>query len=150
LSEPKKKTNPSNVRDILLNIAIILLCVMVIYLSYSFVMRNFVNPPVQTKSNERVIQIDVLNGCGIPGVAIKFTDFLRVRGFDVLEMGNYKSFDVQETLVIDRTGKKDNAHKVAYALGIDEKNIIQQVSPDSYLDCTVVIGKDFNNLKPMK
>lgn len=146
----KKKTNPTNIRDILLNAAIVLLVLMVIYLSYSFIVRSFVNPPVETKSDERVIQIDVLNGCGIPGVAIKFTDYLRDRGFDVLEMGNYKSFDVEETLVIDRTGKTDNAHKVAYALGVNDKNIIQQISPDSYLDCTVVIGKDFNNLKPMK
>ena len=123
---------------------------MVIYLAYSFIARNFINPPIQTKTDNKVIQIDVLNGCGIPGVAIKFTDYLRARGFDVLEMGNYKSFDVEETLVIDRTGKSDNAHKVAYALGVDDKNIIQQISPDAYLDCTVVIGKDFNNLKPMK
>ncbi len=150
MNDLKKKTNPSNTRDILLNAAIVLLVLMVIYLSYSFIVRSFVNPPVETKSDERVIQIDVLNGCGIPGVAIKFTDYLRDRGFDVLEMGNYKSFDVEETLVIDRTGKTDNAHKVAYALGVNDKNIIQQISPDSYLDCTVVIGKDFNNLKPMK
>ena len=150
MTEPKKKTNPANVRDILLNVAIVLLCVIVIYLSYSFIVRNFINPPIETKTNNKIIQIDVLNGCGIPGVAIKFTDYLRVRGFDVLEMGNYKSFDVEQTLVIDRAGKNDNARKVAYALGVEDKNIIQQISPDAYLDCTVVIGKDFNNLKPMK
>ncbi len=133
-----------------MNVTIAILLAMVIYLSYSFISRNFINPPVDNKSNDQIIQIDVLNGCGVSGVAVKFTDYLRVRGFDVLEMGNYKSFDVEETLVIDRTGKFENARKVAYALGVDDKNILQQISPDSYLDCSVVVGKDFNNLKPMK
>jgi hypothetical protein len=39
---------------------------------------------------------------------------------------------------------------VAYALGISEKNVIQQISPDYYLDVSVVIGKDYNDLKPYK
>lgn len=134
----------------MLNISIFLLLIIVVYLSYSFIYRHFVNPPIEINKETKVIQIDVLNGCGIPGIAIKFTDYLRARGFDVLEMGNYKSFDVEETIVIDRSGRLENARKVAYALGVNNKNIIQQVSKDSYLDCSVVIGKDYYSLKPMK
>jgi hypothetical protein len=65
-------------------------------------------------------------------------------------MGNYKSFDVQETLIVDRAGNIENAYKVAQALGVDKKNVIKQISPDSYLDCSVVIGKDYTSLKPVK
>lgn len=150
MSDLKKQKDPSSIRDILLNISIFLLLIIVVYLSYSFIYRHFVNPPIEINKETKVIQIDVLNGCGIPGIAIKFTDYLRARGFDVLEMGNYKSFDVEETIVIDRSGRLENARKVAYALGVNNKNIIQQVSKDSYLDCSVVIGKDYYSLKPMK
>jgi len=150
LIDLKSQKRPTNIKDVLLNVSIILLSLMVIYLLYSFINRAFINPPIETTTDNRVIQVDVLNGCGVPGVAIKFTDYLRSRGFDVLEMGNYKSFEVEETLVVDRSGKIEDAKKVASALGVDSKNIIQQVSKDSYLDCSVIIGKDYNNLKPMK
>jgi hypothetical protein len=150
LGESEKNNNPFSIKDIALDVIIVVLIILVIYLSYSFIIRTFVNPPVDYKSNEKIIQIDVLNGCGTSGIAVKFTEFLRVRGFDVLEMGNYKSFDVQETLVIDRTGDIENAYKVAQALGINKKNVIKQISPDSYLDCSVVIGKDYTSLKPMR
>ena len=39
-----------------------------------------------------------------------------------------------------------NAQQIAYALGIDKKNIIREESPDYYLDVTVVIGHDFEQL----
>ena len=63
-------------------------------------------------------------------------------------MHNYKTSDVNESLVIDRVGNSANAEKVAYALGIKKKNIVQQLNHDYYVDVSVVIGKDFNTLKP--
>jgi hypothetical protein len=150
LGESKKNSKPFSIKDTALNLIIAVLFILVIYLCYSFFVRTFINPPVDYKSNDKIIQLDVLNGCGTSGVAVKFTEFLRARGFDVLEMGNYKSFDVQETLIVDRVGNIDNAYKVAHALGVDEKNVIQQISHDSYLDCSVVIGKDYTSLKPMR
>jgi hypothetical protein len=113
-------------------------------------MHNFLRPPTESTNKDKVIQVDVLNGCGVSGIAIKFTEYLRARGFDVLEMGNYKSFEVEVSIVIDRVGNQMNAKKVAYALGISEKNIVQQISNDSYLDCSIVIGKDYKTLKPMQ
>lgn len=148
--ESKKNSKPFSIKDATLNVIIVVLFALVIYLFYSFIVRTFINPPVDYKSNEKIIQIDVLNGCGTAGIAVKFTEFLRARGFDILEMGNYKSFDVQETLVVDRTGNIENAYKIAQALGVDRKNVIQQISPDSYLDCSVVIGKDYLSLRPMR
>lgn len=96
----------------------------------------------------QVIQIDLLNGCGVNGAASKFTGYLRARGYDVVEMKNYKTSDVRESLVIDRTGNVETAQKVAYALGVKEKNIIQQINQNYFVDVSVVVGKDFNALKP--
>ena len=55
---------------------------------------------------------------------------------------------MDKSLVIDRTGNKANAEKVAAALGISRQNIIQQLNENYLLDCSVVIGKDYLELKP--
>lgn len=94
-----------------------------------------------------VIQIEVLNGCGVPGLATQFTSKLRENGFDVVESGNFETFDIRKTLVIDRSGNLDNALKVARALGVHDDQVIQEISPHYYLDASVVIGSDYENLK---
>ena len=101
----------------------------------------------QSRLIGKVIQIEVLNGCGVPGLAINFTDALRKNGFDVVESGNFETFDISETMIIDRDGNLENARRVAEVLGVDQKNIIQEISPDYFLDATVVIGSDYKKLK---
>ncbi|MBI2428785.1 MAG: LytR C-terminal domain-containing protein [Ignavibacteriales bacterium] len=96
------------------------------------------------------IQINVLNGCGTSGVGTTMTKFCRQAGYDVVEMGNYKSFDVEESMVIDRSGKLNDAKYLASTLGIKPKNVIQQFSNDHMVSASVVIGKDFKNLVPWK
>lgn len=141
-----------NSRVYVLNLVIGLLVVVVGYLAYSLLSRNVLQPPVDSAKSGaalgEIIQIDVLNGSGLQGAANNCTSYLRARGFDVVEMRNYKTSDVHESLVIDRVGNKKNAEKVAYALGIKKKNIVQQLSHDYYVDVSVVIGKDFSSLKP--
>jgi hypothetical protein len=138
----------------LLNIGILLLVVTALLLTYSLIMRTTVRPPVDPKKAdtevEEIIQIDVLNGCGVAGVATTFTNYLRLRGYDVVEIGNYRTFDVPESIIIDRVGNLENAKKVAYALGIQENNVIQQINPDYFLDATLIIGNDYENLRPMR
>lgn len=94
-----------------------------------------------------IIQLEVLNGCGVPGLANEFTSVLRKNGFDVVETGNFKNFDMENTIVIARTFDTENARRVAEALGIAEKNVFIEASEDYYLDATVVIGSDYESLK---
>jgi hypothetical protein len=128
------------------------LVIVVAVLSYSFLVRNIFSPPVDAnKANVppgQVIQIDLLNGCGVPGAAQKFTGYLRARGYDVVEMKNYKTFDVKESLIIDRAGDLKTAQRVAYALGVSKANVLQQINHDYFVDVSVVLGKDFATLKP--
>lgn len=93
-----------------------------------------------------IIQVEVLNGCGVAGLANQFTSALRKNGFDVVETGNFDNFDMQETVIISRTFNTDNAERVAEALGIHSKNILIEASEDFYLDATIVIGSDYNSL----
>jgi hypothetical protein len=98
------------------------------------------------KSPADIVQLEVLNGCGASGVAEKLTEYLRKRDFDVVQIGNYRSFDIPSTMIIDRTGNAANAEKVASYLGLDESSIIQQINDDYFLDVTLVIGKDYSEL----
>ena len=87
-----------------------------------------------------------MNGCGVAGVADVFTNYLRKSNFDVIQMGNYYSFDIEKTLVVDRTGNKKNAQLVAKSLGLSEDVVISQTNKNYFLDVSVIIGKDFNQL----
>lgn len=138
--------------NLFLNTIILFLGIIILFLLYSLItkIQSGDEDISETKQNvaSSIIQLEVLNGCGMPGVAEKFTDFLRKRNFDVVQLGNYRSFDIDKSIVIDRTGNKANAEKVADALGIEKKFIIQQLNIDYFLDVSLVIGKDFNQLTP--
>ncbi len=141
-------------RNSLLNLAIVLLIFFIGLQVYGIFSQS--NPAVVNSSKKKndtafvSIQINVMNGCGISGVGTTMTKFCRHMGYDVVEMGNYKTFDVEHSIVIDRSGKMSEALQLAASLGIDRKNVVQQFSNDQMVSATVVIGKDFKSLKPWK
>lgn len=150
-SRPKHQDLKGNLTgsNLILNSFILLLGILIFFLTFSIFSRlSNSSEPKESAANKTsvVIQVEVLNGCGASGVAEKFTDFLRKEKFDVVQMGNYISFDIDNSLVIDRTGNRANAEKVAAVLGIDNKNVIMQKNDDSFLDVSVVIGKDYKRL----
>lgn len=95
------------------------------------------------------IQLDVLNGTGESKLAQRLTDFLRGRGFDVVEMGNYAG-ELDATMIIDRTGNKEAAIRVAQSLGVPKERVIQKIDKTLYLDVSVYIGKDYRSLDPFR
>ena len=155
----KKSSAPiENVKDstynFFYNIIIFILTVLIVYLAYSAYLKIIHYSPkeefaVNKDVPAEIIQLDVLNGCGVSGVADRFTDYLRAHNFDVVEIDNYISFDVDETFVIDRIGNKANALKVARAIGIENAKVIQQLNDNYFLDVSLVIGKDYYKLKPI-
>lgn len=136
----------------LLNVAVVVLLLVVAYLGYSFVRRVTVAPSLDATRDGappgKVIQVDVINGCGGSKVGTQFTQYLRNRGYDVVEVRNYHRFDVRNSMVIARTANLRNAEKVAIALGVTSPQIIQVINPEYYVDVSVVIGHDFQSLKP--
>lgn len=93
-----------------------------------------------------VIQLEVLNGCGVPGLATNYTSTLRGYGFDVVETGNFDHFNMEKSVVIARSNQTENAMRVARALGIEEEHVLREVSGEFYLDVTLVLGADYNTL----
>lgn len=146
--DSKKNSSFSN---FILNTIIAILGILIIFLTYSVIIHINDISAGKNESGKKntvspVIQVEVLNGCGVSGVAEKFTDLLRKKKFDVVQVGNYISYDMDNTLVIDRVGNMVNAEKVAVALGIDNKNVIMQKNDNYFLDVSLVIGKDYKKL----
>ena len=152
MGDSQKEQTPSSFDSLFLNAAIgflsVLLIVLLIALGTRVIYPRIFNQRVETNSQliSEIIQIEVLNGCGIPGIANSFTGVLRANGFDVVETGNYDHFDLQQTIIISRSGVLDNAKRVASALGVEEIHVIREESPDYFLDVTVVIGHDYEQL----
>ncbi|MDX1660900.1 MAG: LytR C-terminal domain-containing protein [Gemmatimonadota bacterium] len=98
--------------------------------------------PSFAASERARIRVEVKNGSGIPGAAGRTTEYLRERGFDVVDFGNAERFDQERTRVIDRIGNPRKAREVAAAL----RGVPIGSDPDSslYLDVTVVIGEDLD------
>ena len=138
-----------------MNVLIFFLAALIIYMTYSIYVKLWgaeknIDELENAQTPSEIIQVEVLNGCGIGGIADMFTDYLRDQTFDVVNSGNYVSFDINESLVIDRIGNMANARKVAESLNINKKNVIQQLNDDYFLDVTIIIGKDYYKLKPLK
>jgi hypothetical protein len=136
----------------LLNIAIVLLLFFNGMQLYGIFSRNSTSivPSAKTVNDTTHVplQINVLNGCGINGVGTTMTKYSRKFGYDVVEMGNYKSFDVEQSIIIDRSGKMNEALELASLIGIHKKNVVQQFSNDQLVFASIVIGKDYKSLKP--
>ncbi|MFP4368655.1 MAG: LytR C-terminal domain-containing protein [Candidatus Kapaibacterium sp.] len=121
----------------------------------SFMYRNFINPPVDAMLDddtgsftvEQVIQVNVLNACGEPGIAGFTKEYLRSRGYDVVEIGNNDN-KLERSIVIDRVGDHKSARKVAYAMGINDSLIVTKIDSGMYLRSSVILGSDFKGLKP--
>jgi hypothetical protein len=143
----KNKSTP-----LFLNTAIGFLGVLLLILVVSLITR-IVFPRIenqraleQSEFVTNIIQLEVLNGCGVPGMATRYTDKIREFGFDVVETGNFDHFNVENSFILSRSGSIENAYRVAQAIGVDQERVIIEESPDFYLDVTLVIGADYENL----
>ncbi len=101
-----------------------------------------------TQPMEQKTQIDVLNGCGAAGVAMKTTQYLRQHDLDVVYMGNYINFDLKQSMVIDWTGDQKPALRIAEIMGIDKSRVRTQIDKSKQLKASVIVGKDYKKLKP--
>ena len=92
------------------------------------------------------IEVEVLNGCGVPFLAAKTTDFLRSKQFDVVFSGNARNQQYQHTLIILRNEKIESLIKIADSFDIDYTDSTHiKVTPDESLclDVTVILGADY-------
>ena len=146
----------SRVGGVMLNVGLAVAGVLALVLVYAFATRFFMPDasPVRTANPAGllgdIVQVEVLNGCGAPGVAGEVTRYLRDHHFDVVDSGNYVDFAQPHSLVIDRVGNREAALSVAAILGIDEAYVREETGPGYFLDASVVIGRDYESLRPFR
>jgi hypothetical protein len=100
------------------------------------------------KPVERKIQVEVLNGCGVSGIAADVTEYLRKNNIDVVNIGNHTSFDFNKTKLWQRVNKTEPVQNVAALLGLDSGSIESKIDSDLQLDVTIILGNDYKTLKP--
>lgn len=153
------------------NILIIVLAIVVVGFIYSFAQKSWTNGVTiqnpQLNDNLKVqlaidiyeanpildIKVEVLNGCGEKGIAAKTADFLRTEHIDVIRSENADNFDYKRTILIQRSDNLFNLKTVAKALNFDindEDRVIIQPSSTSDVDLTLILGKDYRSVKPIK
>lgn len=115
-----------------------------------FIIRQCSKPPVEEiviEEEPKILQIEVLNGCGVSGIAAHYTDYLRKEGFDVVKTENYETYNVLKTVIIDRRGSLQNALRIASSLGLGENRVLQEVNEAYVIDATVILGKDYRQIR---
>ncbi len=89
-------------------------------------------------------EVQVLNGCGIPGVAEKMRQHLVKQGFDVVESDNAKDWNYKKTLVAIRTPGWEGARRLGEALQTDQ--IVVLLNERTQADATVFVGDDYQEI----
>ncbi len=96
------------------------------------------------------VNVQVLNGCGVRGIAARVRGILREREFDVLSYGNARKVDYPSSFILVRSAGSfgEQAAKVlARSVGINESRISIQRDPNLVdIHVTLVLGLDYKNL----
>jgi hypothetical protein len=100
-----------------------------------------VSVPIPTVFGERV-RVEVMNGGGRAGMARVATGALRDAGFDVVDVGNWTTFEEPVSFILDRVGRLETARRAADALGITE--VRSEPDTNLYVDLTVIVGRDWS------
>jgi len=98
------------------------------------------------------IEVEILNGCGVPGLAEKVSNYLRSQQMDVVRSDNADHYNYEQTILILRNENFEGLKKVSQSFGINEQDELRiKHIPDEKLsvDITVIIGSDFATIKPL-
>ena len=146
----EKKT----IKNTILKIFLLILSLAVIVMLASFIWRIAAPPidPLIDQSTKPItasetIQVNILNACGEKGIANQIRNYLRAKGFDVVEIGNYDKI-IEKSKIFDRVGDISSAKKVAYILCINDSLVFTKIDSSLFLRASIIVGKDYKTLKP--
>lgn len=138
---------------LLIKIITIIFAIVLLFLAGAFISRIFLHNHVDNKIVDEVqkltpgevIQINILNSTDKSGIADKARRYMRSRGFDVVEIGNYPE-PQKKSMVIDRVGDRASAEKVAKAIGVADSMIVTKIDSSLFIRASIILGSDFNLL----
>ena len=91
-------------------------------------------------NKQRGLNIEVLNGNQIPGIAHRVADKMKELGFNVVNVDNADRFDYQKTVLIIYS-KEVRADEYIKQF-LDDVEVIRREQPNSEIDMTIIIGKN--------
>ena len=171
-SSPAKKTRGSKFNQMgLVNSGIAVMSLLLVAFIFSFSERQVQSGvPIEVKfpsmpdtpklateiyeSNPLLdIKVEILNGCGTPGIAAKFSELLRDKRVDVVRSENADHFEYEKTILIQRNENIIGMKHVAQVLGFNIENsekVITSIDSNLDVDLTLIIGKDFPSIPSIK
>jgi hypothetical protein len=101
---------------------------------------RYLSPEPPDPASEH-ITVEVLNASARPGIASRAKNLLRLKGADVMSVGNTDA-PRSRTMIYDRTGRFDNAAEVRRILGCPLARTVTQVDLKRLVDVSVVLAED--------
>ena len=92
------------------------------------------------------VKVEVLNGCGVTGLAQRFTNYLRQEGFDVSYTGNADRMDYAKTHIIKWMSSTEKTSEVLNVLMLEQDCAEFKHDPSQIADFTLILGKDYRQL----
>ena len=93
------------------------------------------------------VAVEVLNGCGVSGLAQRFTNYLRREGIDVIYTGNADRMDYAITHVIQRVDDPAKIKDALEVMKLDASRIVRQENASQHVDLTIIVGRDYEELE---
>ena len=97
------------------------------------------------------IKVEILNGCGIKGIAAKTSEYLRSKyRIDVVRSDNADRYDYSKTIIIGRNENLDKILSVseAFDISINNSDHIRHTPNETLgVDVTIILGKDINSFQ---
>ena len=170
-STPRKKSSGKAQRTGLINTAIAVMSLLLVAFIFSFsgkqtqsgvpIEVQFPSPSDTPKLATEIyeanplmdVEIEILNGCGEPGLAAKFSQLLRTERVDVVRSENADHFEYDKTILIQRNENVEGMKYVAAVLDFDINNtekVMMSVDPNVDVDLTLIIGKDFSSISSIQ
>lgn len=94
------------------------------------------------------LKIEVLNGCGVNGIATKFANNLAYQNYQVVNKGNADHWNYEYTILVDLKGAENEkaVEQLRKDIGIQKEDVIL-MREESDADVQLIIGKDYQSLK---
>lgn len=88
------------------------------------------------------VQINIFNATVHDGLAAEARIFLRNKGIDVVEIGNFAKLS-NYSYIIDRQGDLESSRKLADAIGMKDSLIVTEIDSSLFLKCSLILGNDY-------
>jgi len=111
-------------------------------ISYLVVDDLYIKKHVQNliENKYRGLNVEVLNGNRIPGIAHRVANKMKELGFNVVNIDNADHFDYQKTILIVYS-KKERLEEYLTQI-LHDIDIIHKSQPNNGIDMTVIVGKN--------